>query len=745
MRATAAGPRAPAAAPASGRARLAAGGALAFLVGVSSARAQSTAPASGSPASPPAAPALDAVVVSAERLTEETLIDRKVYSVAADVASTFGTASDILSAIPAIDVDADGTVSLRGDSNVLVLIDGRPSAELSGPNAGEALQSLPAADIERIEVLTTPPPEFKAAGAAGVINIITRRRRRAGTAGTLQGSLGSSGRSSVGASLATGGGPFTVAATLGLRQDYKRRLISSDLATPGSGETPATATETSLDEFIHRAVPLGKLVVGYAIDERDSLSASAVLTGRAGNRYYTELDTSTGPAGTVDSSAERLSVGHDWARSADASLDWTRKLGVAGETLVVSASRSSYYSREHYAYTGYDPAPPAASIATFSDLSLSDDQVDEEVRLDYVRPLGAKATLKLGYDLEDDAELMGDAGDTRDAASGAAVPNPLLDNEFRLYQQIHALYGSYQAATGSWTWLAGLRAELTHLDEQQLTLGLRTFQDYARLYPSVHVDQALTEASTLSFGASRRVSRPGADALNPFVDREYTPNLRAGNAALRPQDTDSVEAAFAHESPAVNYTATAYYRRNRDTAAAITEDQGGGYSLTTLENVPASEFAGLELIASGHATPRLGYSVNANLFHNRLDAPELGLGGLQATNGLNAKLKLDYHPTAADTLQVVYSHTARRLTPQGDQLPVSLVNVGYRRQLGRSLAAVATVSDVFNGGDYRAVVLAPTFTESFGRRILGRVLWFGLAYSFGASAKPNAEGFEYEP
>jgi outer membrane receptor for ferrienterochelin and colicin len=168
---------------------------------------------------PPAPPEVESIVVSAEKLPVETLIDRKVYSVTSDVQSTFGTLSDILNVIPSVDVDPDGIVSLRGDSNVLILIDGKPSTQFSGASAGDNLQSIPAKDIERIEILTTPPAQFKADGAAGVINIITRKKRTQGDAGSLQASRGSGGRYVLGADGSYSSGPLTVSATAGYRQD----------------------------------------------------------------------------------------------------------------------------------------------------------------------------------------------------------------------------------------------------------------------------------------------------------------------------------------------------------------------------------------------------------------------------------------------------------------------------------------------------------------------------------------------
>jgi len=161
-------------------------GARALALILSCACAQARDPA------PPPAPETptESVVITARELPVKNLIDRKVYSLTTDVQATFGTLSDVLGAIPSVDVDPDGIVSLRGDSNVLILVDGKPSPLFSGSKAGDNLQSFPASDIERIEVLTTPPPEFKTEGAAGVINIITRKKHPQGLAGSLQASLG---------------------------------------------------------------------------------------------------------------------------------------------------------------------------------------------------------------------------------------------------------------------------------------------------------------------------------------------------------------------------------------------------------------------------------------------------------------------------------------------------------------------------------------------------------------------------
>ena len=124
--------------------------------------------------SPPPAPpiVLPPVDVSTRQQTQLNSIDRKTYLVGQDVQGVAGSAADVLQNIPSVDVDIDGNVSLRGDANVQVLIDGRPSALLRGSSRGDVLSQMPADSIERIEVITNPSAMYKPDGSAGIINLV---------------------------------------------------------------------------------------------------------------------------------------------------------------------------------------------------------------------------------------------------------------------------------------------------------------------------------------------------------------------------------------------------------------------------------------------------------------------------------------------------------------------------------------------------------------------------------------------
>ncbi len=700
----------------------------------------SAAEAADNPPAPTAS--VEAIVVTAEKLSVEKLVDRTVYSVTSDVQSTFGTLSDVLSVIPSVDVDPDGIVSLRGDTNVLILIDGKPSTQFSGPSAGDNLQSLSAKDIERIEILTTPPAQFKADGAAGVINIVTRRKRPDGAAGSIQGSLGSGGRSVAGAEGSYRSESLTASVTAGYRQDYKERLMQSAVVAPDPTTSLLIDDMSSIKDRIRGAVPRVGVSADYALTGGQSLTGSVTWTIRGGLRTYTQLNEGTSPSGVATNSSRRLSAGHDPETDYDEKLGFSQKLGRPGETLDFSLHRSTSQQHEHYDYTDDSFVPPAATF--YDNLDFHEDHATTEFGADYALQASKRRSLKLGYAFEQDDYRFDNVGSTVDPSTGAQVTIPNLTNDFKFRQQINAAYASYQTSIGVWTWLGGLRAELTRTDAQQLTDNIANAASYFQLYPSLHIDRSLSDEATLSFGAGRRVTRPDPDNLNPYVDYEYTPNLRAGNPNLRPQYTQSYEVGYEFEGRGPSYGLTGYYRLNRDGVTDLTQYVGDGLSLTTKTNLPKNDSTGLEFTSSGHIVPKLTYSVSGTLFHNQIDATALGVPGLQSTTGLNAKLKLDYRPTAADSAQITVTRTDKRLTPQGYVSAINIVNFGYKRQLKSDLTAVATVTDVFNGQRFQRLTTSPTFTQEYQRTVRGRILYLGFVHSFGITPKDKQQNFEYD-
>jgi outer membrane receptor for ferrienterochelin and colicin len=686
---------------------------------------------------------VETVVVQGQKLNVETKIDRKIYTVPDEAQTTLGTLSDLLNVIPSVDVDQDGVVSLRGDTNVLILIDGKPATELQGSKAGDNLQSISASNIERIEVLTTPPAQYKAEGAAGVINIITRKHgAKESSSASLTGSLGSGGRWLVGGNGSYGGKQFTASLTAGFREDYRERTIQSVVTGTDPTTDQVLESQDHADQVIRRNIPSVGLSAQYDPNDRQSLALSASWLSRGGLRTYTQYDMSTLPSGAVTSSSQRLTSGHDPENDYDATLRFTQKLSTLGETLDFSVHRSVTHQHEHYDYVNNSFVPPEPTF--YNNLSFTEDQGITDAEVDYARPLGKSQTLRLGYAFEQDDYGFDNVGANVDPLTGMETIDPALTNNFEFHQRIHAIYVSDQGSVGRWNWLAGARTEWTSTDAVQITDNVSTVSQYTDIFPSLHIDRSLSDRSTLSFGASRRVTRPNPSYLNPYVNYEYTPNLTSGNADLKPQFTQSFEIGYGYEGPGTSYGLTGYYRRNTDSVTDVTEYLGNGLSVTSKANLPKNDSAGLEFTANGHLLPKLFYSLSGNAFYNQIDATALGYPGLKSTTGVNLKAKLDYRPTALDSAQIIFTRTDKRLTPQGSISAVNIVNLGYKHLLTTGLSAVATVSDLFDGQHYVRSASSPTFTQVYERSTVGRVLWVGLTYTLGVAKKDKQSNFEYD-
>lgn len=681
------------------------------------------------------------IVVTARKTPVQRSIDRRVYDVTQDLQSTTGTAADILNDIPSVEVDADGIVSLRGDSNVTILIDGKPSAQLTGAAAGDGLFQLPASEIARVEILPNPPAQFKADGAAGIINIITKKARPAGSSGTVQANVGNDERYVLAANGNYNTGSLNFSGGLGLRQDDRQRILTDHRAAIDPTTQDLVLSQENVDEHVRRLTPSVKAGVDYRINDHQSLGLTLSRRERFGDRHFDQYDESAFPSGPPTSISDRYSAGHEWRLDSDERIQFDQELARPDETLSFALQRSLVSEREYYDYTNTYTVPVAAP--SYDDLNLSLDLLTTEFSVDYALPLSKGRALKLGADFQEDNDDFGNSGDTVDPVTGVRVLNPEITNYFQYQQKIDSIYGSYQATVHAWTWLAGLRVEETSAAFSEVT-GLEAINHrYARAYPSLHLDRSLSEDSTLSLSLGRRVTRPDPEALNPYIDRQDTQNLRTGNSNLRPEDTQSFEIGYNVDSKNSSYGLTGYLRRNRNSVTDVTQVVSAEVVLITKENLANDRASGIEFTANGHLTSTLSVGLSGNLFRDEIDATALAVTGLKSTTGVNAKASLDYHPTAADTAQISFTRSDKRLTPQGYVNAIDLVNLGFRHQFRPNLSAVVTVSDIFNGQILRRFVGTPTLTDQYEREQVGRIAYAGVVYAFGARKKSKS-GFDYE-
>jgi hypothetical protein len=639
-----------------------------------------------------------------------------------------------------VDVDLQGNLSLRGDPNVTILVDGKPSAQFTGAAQGNSLLQFPASDIDRVEVMTNPPAQYRAEGTGGVINIITRKTHRDGLTGTMRANLGDKRRYAAALDASYVQGPVRLSGGVGLRQDAKERLSSSDRTAVDPTSGAQVHSLQTVDETFRRLIPSIHGEADIDLGPGRTLGASFSHRELSGNRYFDQHDQDRPAGAAVSSISDRHSDGHEWSVDDSKGLTFEQKLWRPGETLNLSLQRSATRERERYAYQNTFALP--VSAPTFDQLRLSLNLIKTQFGADYDLPMSHGRELRLGYALESDRNAFDNVATTTDPVTGLPTPNPGPTNHFRYDQDVNAAYADYQTQFGAWRLDGGLRVETTHVSTLQVIGGVAGGHDYVGAYPSLHLERTVGDEAKLTAAVSRRVTRPDPESLNPFPDYQDTHNLRAGNPDLLLQETWAYEFGYLHPG-SVTYGATAYFRSDRNAFTEVVMPISADVVLTTKANLPKRQTAGLELNLSGKLISVLGYNLSADAFSAQVDASALGLPGLRSTTGVNLKSGLDYRPTSTDTFQLSFNRTDKRLTPQGYIDAVNLTNIGYRHEFQPQLALVATVSDLFDGQRVIRHVISPALTEVFERHQFGRVAYVGVVYTFGGRKKDKTT-FDYD-
>jgi outer membrane receptor protein involved in Fe transport len=695
---------------------------------------QASAPskAKAAPAKPARGKTVEGVTVTgASQNGFRSSIDRRSYGVANDLAATTGSISDALKNVPSVEVDVNGNVSLRGDPNVTILVDGKPSALFRGPGAAQALQALPADQIERVEVITNPSAQFSPEASAGIINLITKQNRRAGRSASFRVNLGGAGRRNIGAGVGYNANKLTLSADAAYRIDPQHAVNTDDRASvdPTTGELTTSHGQVSLRG------PLSILTLhaggDYDLDPKTRIGGEVRYNDFKWNPDSLQAFTALAPDGaTVQAFNQTGRLAQDRENSS-AQMNFRRKFDGDSHDLAMTLSTERVLEHLGTSFTDVNTAPVSPDL--FRDTENRNTLRQTQFKADYQRPMPAEGRLKAGLDIRTDQNDY-DAVATRGTSAADAAPDPSQTDLFRYRQTVSGAYVTYEQPFGDWTVLAGLRVEDVNLDLNQVTSRLASGQDYVRGYPSLHLAYKISDTQQLTLSYSERVQRPNPTDLNPF---RFTDVIFAhqGNPNLRPQDTQSYEAGWQLKDNGTFYLATLYYRQNEHGVTDIVTDIGGGVLLDSKANLSSSRAAGLELVANGKITKTLSYNVSANLYWNEIDATPLGFANNRSSFAEGGRASLNWQITPNDLFQISGQLAAKKLLPQGFTEPMFLMFLGYRHRFSDALSFVATVQDPTDTYRFRQVLDSPGLHEVTGGR--GRIQsgFVGLSWSFGAAQK----------
>ncbi|NLR89945.1 TonB-dependent receptor family protein [Flammeovirga agarivorans] len=690
------------------------------------------------------AKSLDEVTVTAERDVMELGIDRKTFNVSQDLNSVGGSMTDALKNIPSIDVDSEGTLSLRGSENVTIFIDGKPS-NLTSSSDADILDQIPASSIERVEVITNPSAKYDPEGTSGIINIILKKDRKGGINGNVSASVGNNNKYNLSAGVNARVSKVNVYANYSGR--YQERYVDktqhqNNLDANGNITDYNNQTSHRDDQ---RYSHLFKGGIDYDINDYNNVYFSATYnTGYNNKNEQLNLDYFNADGSVIDK-VYRVNETNRNSENQEYNFGYRKTFVNPGQSLDISGQYSDGLRTTDGFYTEYDNTNGLVSDPMFEQRNNSPERNKIYLgQIDYVQPIGEKGTLETGWrstgrDIETDffSESMN---------GGMWTPDDSLNNNFNYSEQVHALYVMYRHDFGNWGLQGGLRAEQAYttsqLEDNAVTEAQTVHNDYFALYPTLHIAYKFSDMREASIGYSRRVNRPRGRTLNPFPDYSNPQSLRQGNPYLQPEFIDALEATYQHGWENITLTGSLYYRYTHDAIQRVQSARPDGVMVMTWDNVDNSQSYGAEAIATYNMTSWWKFTGSANVYNLIIsgDAGDLDLSN-QAW-AMTGKLMSSTNLTKTLSLQVTGRFSSKRATAQGYIAPMGGVDMAVSQKLFKGKGTLqARVTDVFNTYKFNVYSEGIGFNSDMTYDWESRVGYLTFSYRFGQAAKkPKKKG-----
>jgi outer membrane receptor protein involved in Fe transport len=673
---------------------------------------QAPSPAPVSAPRPEPSPVVDEVLISGEQPDARTEIDKRVYRLRDDPQVQTSTTLDILGKVPSVSVAPNGRVQLLGNSQVTILIDGKRPV-----NADAALKTLPAAQIDRIEVMTNPSAQYSAQGTAGIINIVTRRRTAPGLSGTLSANANSLGGGQLAFAPSLTRGPWTIEGSLSLARERGEGsgVTRRQLTDPGAGAVLEMKQIDRSESTEDRLRLSGR--ASYRPTDRDTLSLSVEAVARRNDRPG--VIRATGFESYVERNEKP-----DRSSSGSVSVDYEHRGQRDGETLTASASVDylDWKLANRVAVEFDDPASLDERYETLSRIETW----NGDLKMDYVRPVGASSLLTTGVSWDRSEETT----DQSLTILQGAGPGPASRDIVASERNVTALYATAQFPWGPWTVKSGLRLEYNDFEVRAPGIVGRT-QDVG-LFPSLYFRRKLTDGLQMNLSYSRRTSRPDAQRLNPYITFSSATSAQTGNPDLKPESTDAFEVRLEYARERFGLDLTLYYRETTDVWAQSTSVTPDAVSLMMYVNAGRRSERGGEVSLRGSVGARWKYSTSVNLFANRQQTP---LDGVRNDFTWSAKGQIEYRTSTPDgrqpdEVQLSLRYFGPQLFYQTEISSFWRADFSWRHPLNDRVMAVLSVNDLFDSAGTTMRLRSPGLSEESINQGAGTTARVALVYSF---------------
>ncbi len=680
---------------------------------------------------------LDEVEVTAERAYMQFETDRTIYNVQDQPLAVGGSARDALVLLPSVSIDFDGNISLRGNENVAVYLNGDP-APMTGQALIGFLISLPAGAIERVEVIPNPSAAFDPEGSAGIINVVLAKGYEMGLGGGVSTSASTDNSYRVSGNLRYGSGPWNLYANSGLR--YGRRQSTGyqfranrypDPPTPYL-EQDERGESGGFSQYLNTSVD-------YRLTEANTLTLEATVSRRAREgedlNAYSELDADRDLTRRYDRRTDDEGSQYEM----EYELSFERVLEPSVHELSVEAEVELENGGDQERYTEellWAEGASASEILERQAVDETEREQEASLEVEYERPLGESLQLEAGYDGGFERLKSRFYSETFDEGAGAFVPDEDLNNAFVYNEQIHAAYAVLEGALGDFGAQFGLRLERALTTFDLTTTGEAFGNNYFSLFPSTHLSYRPTRAHLLRLSYSKRVNRPNTWRLNPFVDFDDPSYRRRGNPELKPEYTHSFELSYTHLGGSYTLSAAPYFRHTRN---AITWDErltDEGYILATYENFATRNSYGLELVATLNLGEWLRLNGSLNAYRQVTDGSNIRTELSSNALGYRTRLRATVAVREGLDLQLSQYYRSPMDVPGGHRGAFTASNLALRQRLLDGRASLSlSAHDLFGTMGHEGWRETERYYQESRRNWGARNVRLSFRYTFGGQGE----------
>ena len=683
---------------------------------------------------------LKEVAVTAKKEALQNIDGKKVFSVNQSLVSKGGNAADLLQNVPTLQIDVYGNVSLRGSTNVKVLVDGKPSIIANG-DITQILQSIPASAIESIEVIPNPPANYDANGE-GIINIILKKNSRPGLNGSIDIAGGTNANYNADASLSYQSGKINAYGNYSLKNGNTLTTGMQSYTFLKPTDSVVHTTET-FPYVTRNKIQFVKAGIDYSLTPLSTLGVSASFNSR--NRHENQFLSFTdySAADALIESFNRFNTVNNNGNSYELDLDYNLRFKKPKEELALNFSYAYGSFNDYQQYTTrYNPVNgvQSANIDTPLTSDTRHKATNYNIQADYVLPVGKSGQFSAGY--RSQITLGNNDQYAYNVLNTGETPLYTFTDLFSSNNQVNAVYLNYKDQMGNFSYQAGVRGEDSHLDATFMSYNANNVLFAAPVkipvkgvYPSVLLTEKLEDNSQLQFTFTSRVSKPSVRQYNSTTDFSDPTNYNKGNPDLQPENVTDLELDYTKTWQNISFTSGIYNNIIHNAIGYIQDPPDNDETTTTPENLPYSITTGLELIGHFDIVKGWDLTANGNIFNrDNAAAPQYGI---TANNGIswNANITSNVTPVQRLSFQIRADYKAPDLYLQDKNLAAFGMDVAAKYDFTGNRASLSfNANDIFNSRKQAIVRSSDDLLIDLEVRRISSRATFTFSYRFGAGS-----------